>query len=84
LPNPAAVTFADLNLCVVNVRQHLAGVAHVGKRVQRNGSRFSVGLHAEPASRTATGRSPAPALQIHAILRRLMRLVPAHRDDLTI
>jgi hypothetical protein len=28
-PIQRLVTFADLDLCVVNVRQHLAGVAHV-------------------------------------------------------
>ena len=73
------------SICTGAVARFRAGeVDCLGKRVERNGSRFSVGFHAEPASRTATRLSPASALQIHAILRRLVRLVPAHRDDLTI
>ena len=53
---------------------HAGQVNCLGKQLERNGSRYSVGRHPGVAPRTATGRSPAPALQINSNQRRLMRL----------
>src|SRR6476620_8872387 len=65
-------------------RFHAGQVNCLGKQLAQREPLFGRSSHRRRAQNRARGRSPAPTLQINSNQGRLLRLVPARRNDLTI